>query len=233
VKNGPAKVPKTKIESNDANDMIMRKILIVTAVCTSAILRAAEPGDSQARLTPEQAAAEYTHVIDVRSQKIVDALGLTDTNQAAKVHQIIMAQYRALNSWHEANDARIKAAHHDQEAIARINAPLRKLHDEYLASLARYLTPEQIETVKDKMTYGKVEFTFKGYCVEYPHLSDANKAQILKFLKEAREAAMDAGSSGEKSAIFNQYKGKINNYLAREGIHSEKWLKAHAGADKQ
>jgi hypothetical protein len=41
-------------------------------------------------------------------------------------------------------------------------------------------------------------------------------------LKEAREEAMDAGSAPEKTAIFQRYKGKINNYLSKQGIHPEK-----------
>ena len=203
------------------------------AVCVSVTIFAADSKNAKSKLTPEQAEAEYAHVIDLRSQKILDALNFSDTNKAAKVHDIIMAQYRALNTWHNAHDPEIKAAKRDKAAIAKINIPLRKMHDEYLAKLAQYLTPEQIETVKDKMTYGKVQFTFKGYCVEYPNLSEANKQEILKFLKQAREEAMDAGSSEEKSAIFNQYKGKINNYLARRGIHSEKWIKAHEDSQKK
>ena len=213
----------------------MKKSLLVIAVLCVWNLTFPAPAfaaDGKGNLTPEQAAAEYTQVIDVRSQKIVDALGLADTNKAAKVHDIIMEQYRALNSWHDTNDPRIKAAHHDKAVIANINQPLRKLHDEYLSKLAHYLTPEQVELVKDKMTYGKVQFTFKGYCVEYPNLSDENKQAILQLLKQAREEAMDAGSSGEKSAIFNDCKGKINNYLASQGIHSAKWRKAHEGPQK-
>ncbi|HET7626073.1 MAG TPA: DUF3826 domain-containing protein [Verrucomicrobiae bacterium] len=198
----------------------MKKLILNFLIAAAFISAGFAAEKSPAKLTPEQAEAEYTHVIDARSQKIVDALGLSDTNTAAKVHDIIMAQYRALNSWHNANDPRIKAAHRDKAIIAKINEPLRKMHDEYLARLAQYLTPEQIETVKDKMTYGKVQFTFKGYTIEYPDLSEANKREVLNYLKQAREEAMDAGSSEEKSAIFNQYKGKINNYLSRQGIQS-------------
>ncbi len=177
---------------------------------------------AETNLAPEQADAKYTAAISERSQKIVDVLELTDTNTAAKVHDIIMAQYRALNDWHNANDPKIKAAKRDQAVITEIQVPLKKMHDDYLARLATYLTPAQIETVKDKMTYGKVQFTFTGYCNEYPDLTEANKQEVLKYLKEAREVAMDAGSSDEKSAIFNQYKGKINNYLSKQGVQSKK-----------
>jgi hypothetical protein len=72
------------------------------------------------------------------------------------------------------------------------------------------------------MTYGKVQFTFKGYVTQYPDLSEENKNEILRLLKEAREAAMDGGSANEKTAIFQRYKGKINNYLSKQGIHPEK-----------
>jgi hypothetical protein len=30
---------------------------------------------------------------------------------------------------------------------------------------------------------------------------------------------MDGGSAEEKTAIFQKYKGKINNYLSKEGKH--------------
>ncbi|HOB33816.1 MAG TPA: DUF3826 domain-containing protein, partial [Verrucomicrobiota bacterium] len=34
--------------------------------------------------------------------------------------------------------------------------------------------------------------------------------------------AMDQGSSNEKHAIFNKYKGRINNYLVRAGYDLKK-----------
>jgi hypothetical protein len=212
----------------------MKKTCLLIAGLTLAFAAfAADTKTSSAKpdLTPDQAEAKYTAVISERSQKIVDALGMADTNAAVKVHAIIMAQYRALNDWHNANDPKLKAAKGDKAVIAEIQAPLRKLHDEYLAGLARHLTPAQIETVKDKMTYGKVEFTYKGYLIEYPGLNDEQKAEVVRLLKEAREEAMDAGSADEKSAIFNRYKGKINNYLSKQGVQSEKArAKARAAA---
>jgi hypothetical protein len=39
----------------------------------------------------------------------------------------------------------------------------------------------------------------------------------MDLLKEAREEAMDGGSSQEKDAVFGRYKGKINNYLSKQG----------------
>jgi hypothetical protein len=33
---------------------------------------------------------------------------------------------------------------------------------------------------------------------------------------------MDGGSAAEKTAVFQKYKGKINNYLSKQGIHAAK-----------
>jgi hypothetical protein len=173
-------------------------------------------------LTPEQAEAKYTAAIEGRTADILKVLNLSDTNKTAKVHDTIIAQYRALNAWHNENDAKLKAAKSDTNAVAQIRTSLKVLHNEFLAKLADNLTPEQIEQVKDKMTYGKVQFTFNGYVSQYSNLTDEQKAEILRLLKEAREDAMDGGSAEEKTAVFQKYKGKINNYLSKQGVHSDK-----------
>ncbi len=169
--------------------------------------------------TSAQTEANYTKAIEGRTADILKILDISDTNKVARVHDIIIAQYRALNAWHDANDAKLKAARADTNAVAQIQSSLKAIHNQFLAKLAENLTPEQIEAVKDKMTYGKVQFTFKGYMVEYPNLPEAQQQKVLELLKEARELAMDGGSSEEKTAIFNKYKGKINNYLPKEGFH--------------
>jgi hypothetical protein len=124
--------------------------------------------------TPEQAEAKYTAAIEGRTADILKILALSDTNKAAKVHGIIIAQYRALNAWHNENDAKLKAAKSDTNAVAQIRASLKTIHDDFISRLAEDLTPEQIEKIKDKMTYGKVQFTFAGYLAQYPNLSEAN-----------------------------------------------------------
>ncbi|MGH8018178.1 MAG: DUF3826 domain-containing protein, partial [Opitutaceae bacterium] len=62
----------------------------------------------------------------------------------------------------------------------------------------------------------------------HPGLTGEQKRQILAWLAEAREHAMDAGSSEAKHAWFGKYKGKINNYLAAAGYDAKKaektWL---------
>lgn len=182
--------------------------------------------------TPEQTEANYTAAIESRTAAILKVLALDDTNKSAQVHDIIIAQYRALNAWHGENDAKLKASKSDTNAVAQIRVSLKSLHEKFLAALAEPLSLAQIEAVKDKLTYGKVQFTFNGYVSQYPDLSDTNKAEILRLLKEAREIAIDGGSAEEKTAVFTKYKGRINNYLSKQGVQSEK-AKAKATATAQ
>ena len=53
-------------------------------------------------------------------------------------------------------------------------------------------------------------------------LTAEQKAQILAWLTEARELAMDGSTSDEKHAVFGKYKGKINNYLSKAGYDAKK-----------
>jgi hypothetical protein len=206
----------------------MKKTWLKIAVaCAGSVLFgssafAANDKPAETNTSPEQAEAKYTAAIEGRTADILKILDLSDTNKAARVHDTIITQYRALNAWHNENDAKLKAAKSDTNAVAQIRTTLKTLHEQFLSKLAENLTPGQVEQVKDKMTYGKVQFTLKSYVVQYPNLTEENKAEILRLLKEAREDAMDGGSAEEKSAVFTKYKGKINNYLSKQGIHSEK-----------
>jgi len=72
------------------------------------------------------------------------------------------------------------------------------------------------------MTFGVLPITYKGYQEMLPDLTAEQKAQILTYLTEAREKAMDAGSAEEKHKWFGKYKGKINNYLSAQGYDMKK-----------
>ena len=196
----------------------MKKIFSLTAALFfSVAILAADTNSS-----PADVEAKYTAAIEGRTADILKTLALSDTDKAARVHDAIITQYRALNAWHNGNDAKLKAAKGDTNAVAQIRVSLKALHEAFLSQLAENLSPGQIDTVKDKMTYGKVQFTFAGYVAQYPDLSETNKDEILTLLKQAREEAMDGGSAAEKTAVFQRYKGKINNYLSKQGIQKQK-----------
>ena len=72
------------------------------------------------------------------------------------------------------------------------------------------------------MTYGVLPITYAGYQDMLPNLTKEQKEYIYKNLVEAREHAMDGGSSKEKHAWFGKYKGRINNYLSKQGYDLNK-----------
>lgn len=178
------------------------------------------------------AEAEYTAKIEGRADAILKALELKDTTKAAHVRETLLAQYRHLRDWHDTNDARLKsltktATSRDTDSatslqaraeIDAIKATLKSLHAQFISALAADLTPGQVDQVKDQMTYGKVKVTLDAYVEIVPGLTQRHRERMLELLKEAREEAMDCGSAEEKSAVFKNYKGKINNYLSAEGF---------------
>jgi hypothetical protein len=169
-----------------------------------------------------------------RAEKIAASLDLADAAKTARVRDLIANQYRDLSAIHDGRDAQIKAAKElagpDQAAADAATQRARdiakaaqdRLHPEYLARLAAELTPAQVEQVKDGMTYGVVPLTFRAYQEMLPDLTTEQKAQLLAWLTEARELAMDGSTANEKHAIFGKFKGRINNYLAKAGIDMKK-----------
>ena len=177
--------------------------------------------------------AAYTKTINERAAKIVAALGITESEKAKKVQAIIGGQYRNLNSIHTDRDTQIKTIKAKGEtkeiteaavkvAEAEATAKLNKLHATYLAQLSSQLTPEQVIKVKDGMTYNVAPNTYTSYLDMIPTLNAEQKKQILVWLTEAREFAMDAESSEKKHGWFGKYKGRINNYLSAAGYDLKK-----------
>lgn len=197
----------------------MNKILLIIAAALLAApaFAANEKAPAETNLAPDQAEASYTQAIEKRTADILEVLALSNTNQATKVHEAVIAQYRSLRAWHDANDDKLKQAAKDTNAVAQIQESLKPLHDRFISTLSDNLTQAQLEQVKDKMTYGKVKVTYDAYLEIVPGLTDGDRAKILELLKAAREEAMDCGSSKEKDAVFKKYKGKINNYLSATG----------------
>ena len=174
--------------------------------------------------SPAAAEAAYTRTIEKRAADIVAALEVKAPADAAEVRELLVLQYRSLRDWHDRNDAKLKGAAPDQ--IREISVSLKSLHDHFIAVLSTRLSPAQVELVKDKMTYNKVKVTYDAYCAMVPNLTEEQKQRILALLKEAREEAMDAGSSDEKNKIFRKFKGRINNYLAGQGHDAKEVDKA-------
>ncbi|MFD0990034.1 DUF3826 domain-containing protein [Mariniflexile jejuense] len=183
---------------------------------------------------------EYIKVTNERAAKIVEELKLTDTEKEQTLTNIIGEQYRNLSKLHDGRDAKIEALKKSdlpkekleskiEKLKSKTDKSISKLHKKYIIILNKHLTPEKVDAVKDGMTYGVVPKTYFAFQDMLPNLTEAQKKYIYDNLVEAREHAMDAGTSKEKHAWFGKYKGRINNYLSAQGYdlnkESEDWHK--------
>lgn len=163
--------------------------------------------------------AKYVQNIMGRSQKIVDELQLTNEYSKKQVLHIICNRYFLLNDIY---------AKFGKDKVGR-DAELYKHHFEFAANLENYLSDKQVEQVKDGMTYGVVPKTYQAHLEMIPSLKADEKLQILNWLKEAREFAIDAENSKAKHGWFGKYKGRINNWLTKRGYdlkaEREAWYK--------
>lgn len=179
----------------------------------------------------------YVNTILGRSKKVTDALNITGTAKGEQVMNIVANRYFELNDIYEERNSLKKAAStltgdakKQAQAFAESqkDSKLYRSHFAFDADLSLFLDASQIETVKDVMTYNVVKVTYDAQCDMIPTLTAEEKAQILAWLKEAREFAIDAESSKKKHEAFGKYKGRINNYLSKRGYNLTKEREAWA-----
>ena len=187
----------------------MKKVLFATILSLLSITALA-----QVALKTEGQDPQYVETIKGRAQKIVDGLQLADAKKAENVRNIIANRYFLLNDIHAKYDKKTQ-----EDALY---AELYKHHFELASALALYLNEEQIDAVKDGMTYGRLKRDYNAQLEMIPTLTDEEKAQILVWLREAREYAMDAADSKGKHFWFDKYRGRTNNWLSARGYDLKK-----------
>ncbi len=178
--------------------------------------------------------SKYVETIIGRARKATDELGITWTPVGQNVLNIIANRYFKLNDIYAERDSVKKT---DKKlAEAQCDSKLYRSHFGFDADLSMYLKPQEIEKVKDAMTFNVLKVTYEAHCDMIPTLKEEEKAQILAWLIEARELAIDAESSKKKHEVFGKYKGRINNYLTKQGYdlvkEREAWyerIKARGG----
>lgn len=194
----------------------MKKVLYTAILSLFTITASA-----QVALKTEGQDPQYVETIKGRAQKIVDGLQLTDAQKAENVRNIIANRYFLLNDIHAKYDKKTQ-----EDALY---AELYKHHFELASALALYLNEEQIDAVKDGMTYGRLKRDYNAQLEMIPTLKEEEKAQILVWLREAREYAIDAADSKGKHFWFDKYRGRTNNWLSSRGYDLKKerdaWMK--------
>lgn len=185
--------------------------------------------------TPAASDAEkeafYAKSIENRVGDILKVLNLSDAAKSNAVHDILVAQYHDLRVRDAAIDTRLKVEGKEVNYANRaemLATQSKPLHEQFLKKLDAVLSPDEVDKVKDLMTYNKVTVTYNAYCNIVSGLTDAEKAKIMELLKAAREEAVDGGNAPEKSAIFQKYKDQINSYLDANGHDTAKALREWA-----
>lgn len=219
----------------------MKRLFLSLALLVAAVTAEAVELKSEGR------DPEYVTAIVNRSKKIVDKLALEDQTVAEEVTKIVANRYFELNDIYEARDARLAAVkeqgltgdekqHATDFANYECDSKLYRSHFAFPATLGIYLTDDEVEQVIDGMTYGVVMVTYNSHLEMIPSLSDEEKKQLMAWLKEARELAVDAENSNKKHGVFGKYKGRYNNYLAKRGYdlkaEREAWYKRIEEAKK-
>jgi hypothetical protein len=180
----------------------------------------------------------YVASIVKRSEKIVNGLNVTDETARTEVRNIIANRYFQLNDIYAVRDNKVAEAKASLTGDAKTaaldaarleaDAALYRSHFAFPAALSLWLSQEQIEGVKDGMTFNVLNVTYAAHLDMIPTLKEEEKAQIYAWLVEAREYAMDAENSKKKHETFGKYKGRINNYLAKRGYDLTKEREAWA-----
>lgn len=167
-------------------------------------------------------ASDYEQVIAGRADKILATLDGLAAGSRERVREALLDFSRSVNGWHEAHAARRKELRASQdeaarEELARLDADLAGIRDAFVKRLSADLSPEQVDRVKDGLTYDVLHVTERAYHEMIERLTDAQKAMIHERLVEARDLAISEGSSDGKHAVFGKYKGRINNELSQQG----------------
>ncbi len=183
--------------------------------------------------TTTQAASEADAIkatADKAAAGILEALALGDPAKEAKVRAVMTAFYVKRIAW-EPNDDKIKelerqlakapkdsaeaGAKELQTELKALDDELARMREALLADLGKVLSSGQIETVKDKMTYGRAKLLYNDITAKHD-LSEEQKARVAALLTAAREQAMIAGSAADKHRLFNQALAQVNAYLATQ-----------------
>jgi hypothetical protein len=239
IVNGPA-----YIGSSYASEKKLKRDLPLTKIFLG-ILLITSIGQACAQQVTDPA---YQKVLLERSAKIVATLEIPDTDLSNKVTRQIAEQYLQLNTIHDKSKetvAAIKAKNLSRQetdaaikaAVDKKNIELKQLHNHFITLLQKHLSAGQVEKVKDGMTYRVLPVTWAAYMDMLQNLTPEQKDKMYSWLVEARELAMDEGSSDAKHAVFGKYKGRINNYLSAEGYNmkkeGEEWARRIEAAKKE
>lgn len=215
--------------------------MLIVLLSLSGMLKAQEQQATKAAQPPE-ALGKADAEVEKKATDWVSSLSLNDTVKATRVKNVIVTHLKAIRDWnnshsYESVPAGIDPATGkalstmDRQIIINSSMP-KSVHENLMTGLRADLTDEQVETILDKYTIGKVAFTLAGYKAIVQDLTPVEEATILANLKQAREQAVDFKNIKQVSAIFEIYKTKNEQYLNSNGRNWHQLFKAYVESVK-
>lgn len=200
-----------------------RIISFLVVVFTSLMLNATE-----LKLNTWSLPVEAVTEAQKKAAKVLEKLSLTNDSIRENIQIVITNRYLELREIHLKYDERNKVIESSNLAKEEKTAELERSYYQYNSDLYRsrfgytawlsfYLNDEQIEVVKDAMTYNLFHVRYNDFLDLLPDLTEAEKNRVHHWLVEAREFSMDFETPRKMRQMFTKYRGRINNYLAARG----------------
>ncbi|MDI5949927.1 DUF3826 domain-containing protein [Flavobacterium yafengii] len=228
----------------------MKNKIIITALLFASFLTNTAFGQEQSdtkqnqkkELTQEEKLANSNLEQEKKATEWVASLNLNDTAKEQRLQAVITTHLKTVRDWNNEHSGTLvptginpatgqKLSDLDRQIIAQSSMPIT-VHDNLMTGLRKDLTEGQVEIILDKYTIGKVQFTMAGYKSIVPDMTALEEETILKFMKQAREQAVDYKSMKQISAIFEIYKTKSEQYLNNNGRNWKQMYKAFTDAIK-
>jgi len=220
---------------------LWQRTLCTVAACLLLVVGSVQHVSAAAE--PKAAVDEATQKrIDGKSGRLLNALKLDDPAREARVRGILGSWYITLWAWHERHDQELSALWTEWnkarsvvpkdefpgEVIAHqiddVYRSLKPSYQTFLNQLARELTPQQIDTIKETWSRSPgMERTYQAYLEIVPDLTAEQKKVIRDRMLLAREAAMLTDSDKEIVNIYKVHKVKVEAYVG-----TLQWAKLHS-----
>ena len=174
--------------------------------------------------------------LEEKARKWSDSLHLDDAAKTERVRKLIETHLKRVTKWHNDHVGECPAGINprtgerlrevDRQIICDAAQP-KSYHTDLMDGLRKELTEEQVITILDQYTIGKVAFTMKGYHEIVPNMTAVEDSVCRAYLCEAREMAIDYKSMKEISEIFAIYKDKCEEYFNKHGRNWHDMYKAY------
>ncbi|WP_183559028.1 DUF3826 domain-containing protein [Mucilaginibacter sp. SP1R1] len=221
--------------------LLVYGVVFVSLLTLSAVSKAQDQVAAKPAVSAD-AQAKADADVDKKATDWVGVLTLNDAGKETRVKEVITTHLKAIRDWNNTHSYELVPAGinpesgkplstMDRQIIVNSSLP-KSVHDNLMTGLRKDLTEEQVETILDKYTIGKVAFTLAGYKAIVPDLTATEEAAILTNLKQAREQAVDFKNIKQISAIFEIYKTKNEQYLNNNGHNWHQLFKAYVDAAK-